>query len=97
MVNLVREFFYAGERTVVASLWETGDITTKALITGFYSHLVAGKDKAEALRLAKLDILKEFGRTTPVFHWAGFLAFGEGSSTVQLQGEGGSQRPAQIR
>ena len=97
MVNLVRAFFYAGARTVVASLWETGDITTKALMTGFYSHLVAGKDKAEALRLAKLDILKTFGRTAPVFHWAGFLAFGEGTTAVQLQGERGSQRTAQIR
>jgi CHAT domain-containing protein len=97
MVNLVRAFFYAGARTVVASLWETGDITTKILMTGFYSHLVAGKDKAEALRLAKLDILKKFGSTAPVFHWAGFLAFGEGGSAVQLQDERGSQRTAQIR
>jgi CHAT domain-containing protein len=84
MVNLVRAFFYAGARTVVASLWETGDLATKALMTAFYEHLVAGKEKAEALRLAKLDVLKQFGRMAPVFHWAGFLSFGESSSAVHF-------------
>ncbi len=69
---------------MIASLWETDDLATKALMTGFYSHLVTARDKAEALRLAKLNVLKQFGRTAPVFHWARFLAFGEGSSGVQL-------------
>ena len=69
---------------MVASLWETGDLATKALMTAFYSHLAAGKEKAAALRLAKLDVLKQFGRTAPVFHWAGFLSFGESNSAVHF-------------
>ena len=84
MVNLVRAFFYAGARTVVASLWETGDLAAKKLMKAFYEHLVAGREKPEALRLAKLDVLKQFGRTAPVFHWAGFLSFGEGNSAVHF-------------
>ncbi len=84
MVNLVRAFFYAGARTVVASLWETGDLPTKALMTAFYGHLVSGKEKAEALRLAKLDVLKQFGRSAPVLYWAGFLSFGQSGSAVDF-------------
>jgi len=91
MLNLVRSFFYAGARTVVASLWETDDLASKALMTGFYSHLVSGSDKAGALRQAKLDVLTRFGKNSPVFHWAGFLTFGEGRSTVQLVGERAGQ------
>jgi CHAT domain-containing protein len=84
MINLVRAFFYAGARTVVASLWETGDLATKALMTAFYEHLAAGREKPEALRLAKLHVLKQFGRTAPVLYWAGFLSFGENNSAVHF-------------
>jgi CHAT domain-containing protein len=95
MVNLVRAFFYAGARTVVASLWETGDLATKSLMTRVYSNLVSGKQKAEALRLAKLDLLKQFGSAAPVFHWAGFLVFGESNSAVRLQNDPAPQPSAQ--
>jgi CHAT domain-containing protein len=91
IANLVRAFFYAGVRTVVASLWEAGDIFTKALMTGFYSHLTSGENKAEALRSAKLDLLKQFGASAPVFQWAGFLTFGEGNSPVRLPAQRASQ------
>lgn len=91
IVNLVRTFFYAGARTVVASLWEAGDLSTKVLMKGFYSHLMNGEDKAEALRNAKLDLLKEFGTVTAPFEWAGFMVVGEGNSAVRLPAERGSQ------
>ena len=96
MINLVRAFFYAGARTVVASLWEADDRSTMALMTGFYSHLIAGKDKADSLRLAKLDFLRQFGKNAPVFHWGGFLVFGEANSAIQLQDERGPEKEVEI-
>jgi CHAT domain-containing protein len=91
IVNLVRTFFYAGARTVVASLWEAGDLSTKVLMKGFYSHLMNGEGKAEALRNAKLDLLKEFGSRAVPFEWAGFIVVGEANSAVRLPVERGSQ------
>ncbi|MEW5976041.1 MAG: CHAT domain-containing protein [Acidobacteriota bacterium] len=89
MISLVRAFFYAGARTVVASLWEASDAATKELMSNFYRHLMAGQEKAVALRKAKLDLMQKFGSDAPVFHWAGAVAYGEGNSPVRL--------PAQVR
>jgi CHAT domain-containing protein len=86
IANLVRDFFYAGARTVVASLWEAGDVSTKGLMKGYYSHLAAGEDKAQALRNAKLDQLKEFGAQSVPFQWAGFVVAGEANSRVESLG-----------
>ena len=58
---------------------------------GFYAHLMNGEDKVEALRNAKLDLLKEFGPSTAPFQWAGFMVVGEGNSAVRLPAERGSQ------
>ncbi|MFN8006760.1 MAG: CHAT domain-containing tetratricopeptide repeat protein [Terriglobia bacterium] len=82
MVSLVRAFFYAGARTVVASLWEAGDMGTSALMKRFYSHLMDGEDKAEALRHAKLDLLGKYGDDSVPFHWAGFVTVGEGNAPL---------------
>jgi hypothetical protein len=84
MVNLVRAFFYAGARTVVASLWEAGDTATSVLMKHFYSHLMDGEDKAESLRHAKLDLLRKYGEESVPFDWTGFVTVGEGNLPLFL-------------
>jgi hypothetical protein len=42
---------------VLASLWPVEDSTTSELMTSFYRRALAGRDLAEALRLAKLELL----------------------------------------
>jgi CHAT domain-containing protein len=47
-----------GVRTVVASLWYVNDISSAALMTGFYQALNTSGVKADALRQAQIGMLK---------------------------------------
>ncbi|MBY0233167.1 MAG: CHAT domain-containing protein [Gemmataceae bacterium] len=59
LMGLQRAFAVAGCRSVVASLWSVEDAATSVLMERFYHHLWKGKKgKAEALRLAQLDVLR---------------------------------------
>jgi CHAT domain-containing protein/Flp pilus assembly protein TadD len=73
-LSLSRTFFYAGARSVLASLWDVSDQATGELMKRFYAHLVRGYDTSRALRSAKLDIIGA-GRSHP-FYWAGFVLSG---------------------
>ena len=41
-----------------------------------------GDDKGPALRQAKLDLLKDFGKQEPPVYWAGFTLVGDGSTAI---------------
>jgi len=57
LVGLTRAFQYAGARSVLSSLWSVSDESTAELMKRFYGYLKQGKPKAEALRLAQLDLI----------------------------------------
>lgn len=73
VIGLPRAFFYAGARSVAVSLWRAPDEATARIMTSFYAHLGKGLDKAEALRQAKLERLRD--RQRP-FLWAPFVLVG---------------------
>jgi CHAT domain-containing protein/tetratricopeptide (TPR) repeat protein len=56
--GLTRAFLYAGTPSVVASLWDVADNTAYRLVTGFYRAWLGGSDKARALRIAQLGLLR---------------------------------------
>ena len=58
MIGLVRAFQYAGARNIVASLWRVSDRSTATLMNAFYGELASGARKDEALRAAKLKLLR---------------------------------------
>lgn len=76
-VGLTRGFFYAGARSVVASLWNVEDRSTARLMAAFYRHLLASSErgKAEALRRAKLEVIAS-GASDPRY-WAAFVIVGD--------------------
>jgi tetratricopeptide (TPR) repeat protein len=74
LLSLSRAFFYAGARSVLASLWPVDDSATTELMKRFYAHLLEGKLASQALRLAKLE-LSGSGYSHP-FYWAGFILSG---------------------
>ena len=78
-------FLVAGAKSVVASLWAVDDTYTTALMIKFYEHLVAGEEKAAALRHAKLDMLEKYGKDVPPFYWAAFVLTGDGASSIPLR------------
>src|SRR5262249_15503405 len=58
VVGLGWAFLHAGARQVVAGLWEVDDASSPQLMDDFYSELTQGKSAAEALRNAKLKMLR---------------------------------------
>jgi CHAT domain-containing protein len=84
LVGLVSAFLQAGARSVLATQWSI-DESTAELMASFYKAMTGGKNTAEALRQAKLDMLKKrlsFGGTevslAHPFFWAPFVLIGSG-------------------
>ncbi len=76
VMGLRRAFVVAGARTVVMSLWKVPDAQTEMLMTHFYSGLIAGKGRAEALR----DAQQHVRSTHPdPYYWAAFICVGDPS------------------
>lgn len=80
LLGLLRAFLYAGTPSIVASLWAVDAETTREFMVSFYAALRAqihGQvDKAEALRLAQLDMIRRFGPRSS-FRWAPFTLTGD--------------------
>jgi CHAT domain-containing protein len=82
MNSLVQAFLMAGSRSVVASIWAVDDAFTAALMRRFYGNLQHGFDKAEALTLAKREMLRTYGPNALPFYWAGFRLIGESHGKI---------------
>ena len=59
VMGMSRAFLVAGSRAVVVSLWSVESKATEQLMVAFYQHLKEGLEAPEALRQAKLDLLKK--------------------------------------
>ena len=77
IISLARAFAYAGAKSIVNTLWTVDDTSTGSLMIEFYSYLKQGKEKDEALRLAKLAFLKKNPRRALPFYWAGVIPVGD--------------------
>ena len=73
--GLTTSFLFAGAKNVIASLWKVSDQSTSDLMIEFYTELLTGKDKATALRLAKLKLIKTENYNHP-YYWAPFVQVG---------------------
>ncbi len=77
MMSLARAFAYTGCKSLVMSQWEVSDSSTPKIMEGFYSYLKEGKTKSEALRLAKLDYLREASvNLSNPYQWAPLIHIG---------------------
>ncbi|BAZ21802.1 hypothetical protein NIES4073_26800 [Kalymmatonema gypsitolerans NIES-4073] len=66
----------AGARSTLASLWQIDDESTAQFVGTFYKQLKNGNiTKAEALRLAQLQLLKHPNYNTPSF-WSAYVLIG---------------------
>jgi CHAT domain-containing protein len=74
LLSLGRPFFYAGARRVVGTLWDVNDASTAALMETFYARLNSGVPVAEALRQAKLSLIRgPRAAWTHPHHWSAFI------------------------
>jgi CHAT domain-containing protein len=77
IVGLTRGFMYAGATRVVASLWNTDDVSTKELMEKFYRTMEQeGMPPAAALRSAQVAMWKQRRWRDP-YYWAAFQLQGE--------------------
>lgn len=86
VIGLARAFLRAGTPTVVASLWKVPDQQTALLMEEFYRQLLAGRDRAAALRLAQLKVRASYPNP---FYWAAFVVIGEGDRPLTATGPRG--------
>lgn len=75
VIGLSRCLFLAGVSSVILSLWEAQDSSTKVLMIEFHRNLHSGMNKAQALRQAMLTTMQKY-RNCPNM-WAAFTLIGE--------------------
>lgn len=73
--GLSRALLFSGSDSVILSMWPVNDQSAAKLFTEMYRRLKIGS-KAEALRLAKLSLLKTEGHSHP-YYWAPFVLNGK--------------------
>lgn len=77
IIGLTRAFLYAGAESVVVSLWNVNDIATASLMKAFYKNLKQGMNKDDALRQAKLELLRgQQPAWRHPYYWAPFVLVG---------------------
>jgi CHAT domain-containing protein len=82
VIGMSWAFLMAGCPTTVVSQWKAQSHTTARLMIEFHKRLLAGDSKAEALRRARLALLRDPHYAHP-FYWAPFVVVGEGSSGIR--------------
>ena len=85
LVGLAHGFFAAGASQLVVSLWEVDDHATSELMVRFYRHLLKeGRNPAQALRLAQLE-LREISKWSSPRYWGAFVVLGDAEIRVEAQ------------
>ena len=74
VVSLANGFIFAGAGCVVSSLWNVADAQTAELMRLFYASMADGRSHAEALALAKREMIRR-SDSAPYF-WSGFMISG---------------------
>ncbi|HXB55399.1 MAG TPA: CHAT domain-containing protein [Vicinamibacteria bacterium] len=75
LVGLAWAFLSAGARSVIAGLWNVEDASTSELMVDLYRGIRKGESPAEALREAKLCLLRSDGAYRKPFYWAPFVLY----------------------
>ncbi|MGJ5813169.1 CHAT domain-containing protein [Paludibaculum fermentans] len=78
-MSLSRAFLEAGAGSVVGSLWAVRDAAADDFMRRFYRELGNGTPRGEALRTAKLEMIRN---GAPVEDWAAFVLSGDGLSPL---------------
>lgn len=76
LTTLAEAFWFAGGRSLLASLWSVSDESTSQLMVRFYAQLRKNQSKAEALQRAQLTLLSRPETQAP-FYWAPFILIGD--------------------
>jgi CHAT domain-containing protein len=82
--GLRRAFVLSGAQTLVMSLWKVPDDQTRELMEDFYTRLLAGEGRAEALRQAQLATMAKYSEP---FYWGAFICQGNPAPLIQVESD----------
>ena len=78
IVSLSRAFAYAGAKSMVTTLWDVNDKSTKYIMEGFYRQLRKGQPKDKALWQAKIDYFtRAKDELAHPYFWSAFIPIGD--------------------
>jgi CHAT domain-containing protein len=75
LVGFSWAFLRAGARQVVAGLWDVDDQSTAALMDELYAGMARGERGPDALRQAKLALMRRGGHVARPYYWGPFELF----------------------
>ena len=75
LMGLVRGLLQAGAQSLVLSLWDVHDESTKEFMIGFYTRLQAGLTKAKAIQATMRELRESYPHP---YYWAPFSLIGKG-------------------
>jgi CHAT domain-containing protein len=87
IANLSRAFLLAGARAVVSTLWNVDDTAALYLMKRFYLHLSQRMPTADALTMAKRDLLRTYGEHAIPYYWASYKLEGIGNHSISIKPE----------
>jgi CHAT domain-containing protein/Tfp pilus assembly protein PilF len=77
IIGFTRGFLYAGARTLLVSLWPVSDTAASDLVVDFYRELLGGREKARALREAKLHAMDRNPEYAKPYYWSSLVLVGQ--------------------
>jgi CHAT domain-containing protein len=80
LMSLARGFTLAGASSVIKTAWDINDESSAGIMKNFYFYLSKGNEKDVAMRLAKLDYLKNSSpESKNPYYWAAYEVLGDNS------------------
>ena len=68
-------FLFAGVRHYIGSIRKIEDKASLVFAREFYTQVISAKPLGESMRLARLRLIKEYGRSN--LHWANYILYGD--------------------
>jgi CHAT domain-containing protein/tetratricopeptide (TPR) repeat protein len=78
--GLANAFLLSGVRHYIGTFWKVPDEASLVFAKEFYLHLVAGQSVGEAIRRARLSLIKRYGVGSII--WASYLLYGDPTLTL---------------
>ncbi len=91
VVGVSRALRYAGAKSLALNLWSVNDKSASEFASSFYSDVNNGISKAQAMRSAKLNLLKT-GNANP-YYWGAYMLIGNPSPLTEKPAKAGLLYP----
>ena len=91
IMGISRALRYAGAKSLALNLWSVNDKTASEFAISFYESIDSGSPKWEAMRNAKLSLLKS-GNANP-YYWGAYMLIGNTSPLTEKPAKAGFLYP----